>query len=330
MDITPALLALLDEGEQFHAEYRDGLADHRPMALVALERLGADAARLEAWARGYEQQLEPAGDIERWPSGDAWPARLGQGRAVWPAYRGLFREWLAHEGGRDVLGQALPVLLPGCGAVAFHGLIRAGYGAQTGHLAELADGLAAWAAYFMPLGALPAVAGAEPDPALLLRGLKAGTSRAGLIALRMQDAARGGAVNRAIAPLLVDAATPEKLARAAAFAYAQTGNFTALHLVTGGHAMRVLARFVVDAPAAWRHFWQAYAHGVVAARLAPLAEPAPLMAWDDLVAMALAADDEHVIKLVDSCREEERHYGGDDWRRAASRLAWRVRSGGRS
>ena len=28
---------------------------------------------------------------------------------------------------------------------------------------------------------------------------------------------------------------------------------------------------------------------------------------------------EHVVKLVDSCREEERAYGGDDWRRAASR-----------
>ena len=48
--------------------------------------------------------------------------------------------------------------------------------------------------------------------------------------------------------------------------------------------------------------------------------PAPLRAWPQIVAFAVASDDEHVIKLVDSCREQERVYGGDVWRRAASRV----------
>jgi hypothetical protein len=41
-----------------------------------------------------------------------------------------------------------------------------------------------------------------------------------------------------------------------------------------------------------------------------------------LVARALASDDEHLIKLVDSCREEEKAYacrGETLWRAAASR-----------
>ena len=57
---------------------------------------------------------------------------------------------------------------------------------------------------------------------------------------------------------------------------------------------------------------------VVAAQLKPLPLPA-LQPWPDLVAQALAHDDEHVIKLVESCREEEAAWGGSDWQQAASR-----------
>ncbi|MCA0244744.1 MAG: questin oxidase family protein [Proteobacteria bacterium] len=319
MEVSPALLALLNGGAAHDAEYGDGLSNHAPMALVALERLGADGERLNAWLTRYAnaKRLRPARPVQAWPRGDAWPDRLGD-RAAWPAYRGLFREWIDEEGARSLLAQALPQLLPGCAAAAFHGLIRTAYAVQVGHLAELADGLAHWASFHLPLGPLPDAASDQPDPLPLLRRLRAGDSEAPLIAGRIADAARGGDVNRAIAPLAIDAATPERLARAAAFAYAESGNFTALHLVTASHAMRVLARFSDEPEAAWRWFWQAWAHGVVAARLRPAA-PVPLRPWDALVATARASDDEHVIKLVDSAREEERCYGGDDWRRAASR-----------
>jgi hypothetical protein len=37
------------------------------------------------------------------------------------------------------------------------------------------------------------------------------------------------------------------------------------------------------------------------------------------VARAIECDDDHAIKLVDSCREHERAYGGAVWSGAASR-----------
>ena len=46
---------------------------------------------------------------------------------------------------------------------------------------------------------------------------------------------------------------------------------------------------------------------------------ATALPWPVLVDAALASDDEHLIKLVDSCREEEAAHGGPDWQRAASR-----------
>jgi len=322
---------LLDEAAAHDPEYGQGLSNHLPMAWLALARLGAAEARLREFGAHYVQAkaLRPTRLREPWPAGDAWAGRLGR-RAAWPMYLDLFSQWIAHEGAADVLAQVLPALLPGVAAAAFHGLIRTAAGVQAGHAGEVAQGLAHWAAWHLPLGAMPSPPAARTlreDPASLLRLLPAGQSRAGLIAARMRDAAADGAVNAVAARFIVDEGTPERLARAAAFAYAETGNFTALHLVTGTHAMRVLARFVEGDEArraAWRWYWQAFAHGVVAARLAPAA-PVPAADWPQAVAAALRSPDEHVVKLVDAAREEARHYGegsgggSGDWQRAAAR-----------
>ena len=226
-----------------------------------------------------------------------------------------------------MLGQVLPQLMPGVSAAAFHGLIRTAYALRSGHLGELADALAYWACRHQRLGAMhnpqagTARAPATDDPVALLRELRPGRSRSELISDQIRDAAADGRVNRVAARLFVDEGTPERLARAAAFAYAHTGSFTALHLVTGTHAMRVVTRFVDEPLTAWAWYWQAFAHAVVAARLKPL-PPAPLRPWVTLVTRARASSDEHVIKLVESCREEEKAYArrGDTlWREAASR-----------
>jgi len=312
------LVALLTDGARHAPEFGGGLSNHLPMALLALQRLGADDALLTAWHDRYAARLEPAPPAQAWPSGDAWPGRLGE-LAAWPAYRDLFGQWIGHEGGADVLAQALPVLMPGCGAGAFHGPIRVAYAARSGHAGELADALAYWACRFLPLGALPAAPGRQADPEPLLRRLHAGRSKRGLIFQRMQDAARDRVLHAQVAQLDVDDHTLERLARLSARAYTLSGNFTALHLLTACHAMRVLSAFLDDDGAALRWFWQAWATAVVAAGMTPLPAP-PLQPWDRIVAAARASDDEHVIKLVDSCREEERAYGGDDWRRAASRV----------
>ena len=307
-------------------EYGGGLSNHLPMALVALQRLGANEARLAAFAAAYSPRLQPAPPAMPWPAGDPWPDRLGQPEA-WPVYRALFAEWIAQEGATDMLGQVLPQLVPGASAAAFHGLIRTAYALRSGHLGELADALAYWACRHQRLGTMynpqagTARAPVTDDPVALLRELRPGRSRADLISDQIRHAAADGRVNRVAARLFVDGDTPARLARAAALAYAHTGSFTALHLLTGTHAMRVVARFVDEPLTAWAWFWQAFAHGVVAARLKPV-PPAPLRPWPALVERALASDDEHLIKLVDSCREEEKAYarrGETLWRQAASR-----------
>ena len=320
------LVELLTAGSAHAPEDADGLTNHLPMALLALHHLGAGPERLAAFAQGYAPRLLPAQPPQPWPPGDPWPDRLGRPEA-WAGYRALFTEWIAQEGATDLLGQVLPQLMPGVGAAGFHGLIRTASAVRCGHLGELAAGLAYWASRHLRLGALhnllagTARAPATEDPVALLRELPARRSRQRLISDQLLDVARDGRVNRVAARLMVDGHTLERLARSAALAYAHTGNFTALHLVTSTHALRVLTRFLDEPLVAWAWHWQAFAHAVVAARLQPSGEVA-LRPWKVIIARALGQDDEHVIKLVEVCLEEERAYarrGETLWRQAASR-----------
>ena len=320
------LVELLTAGLAHAPEDTDGLTNHLPMALAALHHLGASPERLEGFARGYASRLQAAPSAQPWPPGDPWPDRLGHPEA-WSAYRALFTEWIAQEGAADMLGQVLPQLMPGVGAAGFHGLIRTASAVRVGHLGELAVGLAYWASRHLRLGALhhplagTARAPATEDPVALLRELRAGRSRQRLISDQLRDVGRDGRINRVAARLMVDGHTLERLARTAAFACAHSGNFTALHLVTGTHALRMLTRFLDEPLVAWAWHWQAFAHAVVAACLQP-AGPVALRPWKTLIARALDHDDAHVIKLVESCLEEERAYarrGETLWRLAASR-----------
>ena len=314
----------LDDSAKWDAEYGHNLASHLPMVLAALARLGADDQRLARFASRYAGRLHAAPPAEPWPAGDAWQSRFGDPRA-WPAYRSLFNDWLDHEGAPAVLAQALPPLLHGVGAAAFHGPIRVAYAVAAGHSHELADALAYWACRWFSLGPAPA-AGRERDPAALLARLHLAPSRRPLIAERMAQAAAQPVFGREVRGLHIDAGTTlQTLATLAARRYAQTRNFTVLHLVTSAHALRVLLPWLDadDAAKALGPYWLAYAAGHVASGLAdgPAdALPAPaLEAWPEIVAAALASDDDHFIKLVDSCLEQERAYGGEVWREAASR-----------
>jgi len=319
------LRPLLDRVATYDAEYSHNLSSHLPMALVALARLGADDQRLSSFAERYAARLRPAPPAEPWPRGVAWQSRLGDPRA-WPAYRSLFNEWLDHEGAPDVLAQALPALLRGVGAAAFHGPIRVAYAVAGGHSHELADALAYWACRWFALGEAP-TRGREHDPAAVLARLKLALPPRPLIAESMALAAEQPAFALTVAGLYID---PDHslaaLAELAARLYAASGDFTVLHLVTSAHALRKLLAWLEadEQTTALGHYWLAYAAGHAASGVAADTQrraPLVLRPWPDIVARAVASDDDHFIKLVDSCREQERAYGGAVWRRAASR-AW--------
>ena len=109
-------------------------------------------------------------------------------------------------------------------------------------------------------------------------------------------------------------ALPE-LATIAARIFIATGDFVALHLVTGCHAARVLEPFL--APSAL----DVLADAMLAAYIVIGRPPLATKLFDDgtdLASLAVTSDDDHDLKFVYSCLQEEAHYHSGLHRTAAA------------
>jgi hypothetical protein len=117
--------------------------------------------------------------------------------------------------------------------------------------------------------------------------------------------------------------TVPALARLAAKAYAASGNFSVLHLLTSALAVQDLLPFVdpddeTALAAARAAYWRAFMATVAAAQieLLPLVAARP---WPALRAGAIGHADEHVIKLVDAAVQWQARDPAGPWAAAAAR-----------
>jgi hypothetical protein len=328
-----ALRQLLTRNHGLRPEYGPGYSNHVSMGLYALSALGGSSQQLRAFADESWGPLEPlpkaAGPAV---SRERFQSHLGQ-RAALNGYRNLFQREVSQQGRAATLERYLPQLLPGLGTAAFHPLIRTGYGVRFGDAREVADGLAYWATAYMPLGPLAAArsstAGSEAEPGVLLQRLRearqgkdSGTG-SGLVLERMREAANVPEFGPTVAALQPREDTLRKLAAAALQLYTLTdGDFTALHAVTGTHALRMLWPHVSQKELAVRYLWQALAAAYLTVGTPALSPAKPVAGeapgWPQLVAKVLASTDEHDLKLVDVAREEGAFYQDAGYRRAAA------------
>ena len=324
--------ALLIDARQDSAEYPVALANHVPMVLGILHRLGASEERMREYlatyraANGLVPLPPPTEPIGR----ESWTAYLGH-RSREADYRAFMGREVAALGIRDAVNRYLPILLPGMAASALHPLMRLAYGVLRDDPGEVGTALGYWAACFLPL---PPATGAQPDtddPALVLRRVAA---IPGLNALPscelLWHGIRAVGANPGFAPVVdwlrIGHDTRARVAATALALYAATMEFAALHAVTGSHWVRLVAMVCPD-PALLRHFWQAVAALVPALGFPelPAAEALdawrhlPCPEWPDIAARAVASDDEHDISLVFSALEEEQVYGDRLYRVVAAR-----------
>jgi hypothetical protein len=295
---------LLDANLGLPPEYADQLTNHLPMALHALAELGADDTRMQQFFERYARRFE--GRVAG-PAAQAavdWLALRGQAETFAPL-RAAFAAALARDGRDAVLRAALPALLPGVAAAAFHGAIRTAHAVEAAHEGELANALAYWAWRWQPLEPAPRGT-ALPLHVWCERLVTAGLSCAfngSLISLRMAHAARSAAYRELAGSLAPAIDLPQRLLAFAAQRYADTRNFTVLHMVTGMRALRVLLPWVRDTDAALREVVPAFTAAYLSAGIRPAAlPPTPTIDWPSVVRRAIVSDDDHVIKLVHACR----------------------------
>src|SRR5688572_7119209 len=116
------LARLLSDAEAFDPEYGGGLTNHLPMALIALDQMGATPAQLSAYRGRHMSWLEPMPQREHAPAA-AFPFRTGD-RAAFLDLQAEFKARVTAEGWGQVLRTSLPQLAPGLSAAAFHAMIR--------------------------------------------------------------------------------------------------------------------------------------------------------------------------------------------------------------
>ncbi|RZI94636.1 MAG: DUF4243 domain-containing protein, partial [Rubrivivax sp.] len=278
---------LLDAGQAWSATYRGQMSNHLPMAQQALLELGASGERLLAFTEAQEAGLEPR--IAARPARIVMKRDLGRpdSDAAWRAH---FAARIVELGAADAVREALALLLPGAGAIAFHGLIRTGHAVLAGHEGEVAAGLAHWASEFMPLPAAHGSPLAMADWLQALQQLPRPVYPAGsFIAARMQSWGSAPGFAAVAGRLSIGPDTLRDIALLAARTYAATGNFTVLHLLTASHALSVLQPWW-PAPGLPRAFSVAAAAGLLASGAAPALtlNREPSRPWPVLIAAACA------------------------------------------
>ena len=325
MSVAAATRARIEAAHDRNAIYRGYLASHHPMAIVALDALGASAHDMDRFESAYLRKLEPmpAAVVTIAPGDEA--AHLGSPRAF-PEWVVYFTGALAEEGAEAVLRRWVERLMPAVAAGAFHGAIRTAFALESEARDELAHALAYWAAAYEVLPEAPAPRGTlSPDAALA--ALAAERSAAPRppgrnIIERTIAAARLPAYAQHVASVDPSQLTLDGIARAVLRAYAASGDFTLLHGVTGTQAFRVLSPYVSDAGAGLRDLWSALVAAYLGAGAPPVAgwglSGDDSLDWRAIHARAVKREDEHDIKLAYSCWREWQHRGDDLYRRVAS------------
>ena len=306
-----------------------GGVNQLPMALVALDRMGATPSQVAAfdrhWRQAYGRPPPPAAG----PGVAAlrWREHI-RDTAGFPALQAAFQRHIEAHGAGGLMTDVWAELHAGIGALAYQALIRLAYGLEAAHTGETAAGLAALVTGHQTLGltrrAAPACPSVKDGLRQLSRALDGESFGSGAITAAMASAAQSPRVCRAFTLAPLDGADLlAAMSDVAVRLYVQTGDVTVLHMVTATHALRIVLHALPEALArpversAWSTFLAAYA-SMGAPLLTAQPRPAP-PSWDVLLVAARGSRDEHAIMLTYSCWQEHEVYGGASYAAAAAR-----------
>lgn len=333
--LAPEAEALLAEMPGWGSEFDRTFANHAPMVLTALARIGGNPDQMRRFFDSYRayKNLRPFAVSAQVLGDDDWQSAIGC-REREPDLRVFFSHQVAILGIDGALRKFLPILAPGIAASAFHALMRTAYGVLRESEADIAVALAYWAATYL---ALPPATGAPPltdDPADVLRRVNEIEALRDLVLHELlwqniRDATATADFRPVVDWLKIGPDAMERMAGVAIGAFAATQHFAALHVVTGLHWIRLVSPFCEQQThdVMLRVFWQSIAALMPEMGFPVLPDEATVNqwrrcdapGWDEIHAAAAASFDEHDISFAFSAFEEMKVYGDPLYRVAAAR-----------
>lgn len=329
-----SLDAMLNDMPAYGSEFAKTYANHAPMVLTALDRIGGTPEQLEGFFAHYNasKNLLPFPNFDGPKlTGDTWEAAIAQ-REQEPQLRVFFSAEVARLGLHEAIRTYIDRLAPGVGASAFHALMRLAYGVLREDETDVAIALAYWAATYMKM--TPSLGG-EPrtdDPIELLKMVAEITPLADIpIGELLWWNMAGHRDHPDFAPVVdwlkVDETTLDKMASASLALFAGTQHFAALHAVTGVHWLRLVTPYCKEPDVMLRYFWLCISSLLPEMEYPTLpnsetltrwrARPAP--DWPTIWAAARQSYDEHDISIAFSAHEEMKTYDDPLYRVAAAR-----------
>ncbi len=325
--------------EMLHAQEpksKQGLSTHAPMVAETLCTLGF-ADRAKAWVERYDAPLIdiplPGRRIDR----DRWGDALGPSTrgASWEAELARFGDWRVFfdeelRGARwqAVLDVWVARLAPGLAAAATHGVIRTAHAVRAlsrsetpPRRAELARGLAYWAAAYEELPASVGTASTTDFAAALVQlplySKQVGGAPRGNIVSGLREVGKlagfASARDLIATPADLDAGL-SALSSLFARVYLQHGTrghaVAFVHAITGPCALRRIAPHVSSGTArlALPYAWQAAAaiYTAYARQDHPPVAAEPKLAPKELAARAIENGNDHAIKVTETLLAEHR------------------------
>jgi len=133
--------------QSYHIEFNVFLTNHVKHGVVALKGLGASPERIKEYYDNYAKcttygyGLEPAKRSEHTITQDNWQVYFGK-HCSFTSYCQFFDEKEKALGMDRLLGEYVPILLPGCVGSLMHGTIHLGWALDSGNRWMVIEGLA--------------------------------------------------------------------------------------------------------------------------------------------------------------------------------------------
>ena len=220
-------------------------SDHMPMAVTALRKLGANEGEIDSFVASYKKRLKRKKMGSKSIDPLLLSARIGD-PTVYPQAYNFFAHAIEVEGRAEVLARYLPELTNSITTAAFHGVIRTAFGLIADEDSEIAAGLAYWWSRAETVSFSRAIGAANNDVETLISDVGEAFKRekkklnldqptiAARIGKVFAHPRLGAVMNKAAA---ADVSFDE-IAAISLRLYLATSDFTALHCVTGVHAVR--------------------------------------------------------------------------------------------
>lgn len=316
MQVLSELLAQNRTNSPIFTTSSGKLSNHLSMALLALDRMGAKATQMTAYAKSYSSRLEPIPQItiQRIIDEKNWEEYLGLGE-YFPNYLSFFQERITTIGVDQTLKNHVTRLLRGI--AEFHGVIRLAYALESHDLEEIATALAYYSAHYYQYGKIHHSNQYAESPATGLATLRQNecllnqSFKGRNIHERLNQVAKLPAFFTSIPSLSFNFNTIQQCSELLASFHAMTKDFVVLHGLTTTHALRVIWPYVNNHQEIFDYYWQ-----ILCAIYVYIGAPAiPTIpniqmntTWEHIFSKATNATDDHVIKLVYSCYEENKVY----------------------